>query len=61
MDTKTPNLHFEEADLHVEEILGVSNFFNDNVFHYFVEIEGFNCDIAFETNSPCPNDNGNFS
>jgi hypothetical protein len=58
---KKSNLHFEEVDLHVEGILGEPNLFNDNVYHYFVEIEGSNCDLAFEANSPCPNDNGNFS
>jgi hypothetical protein len=61
MDTQTSNLHFEEVDSHVKEILGESNLFIDNLFHYFVEIEGSNCDLAFEANSPCPSDNGNFA
>ncbi len=59
MDIERPNFHFE-VDLHVEKILGKSNLFNDNVFHYFVEIERSNCDLTFET-CPCPSDNGNFS
>ncbi len=61
MDIKAPNFHFEEVDLHVEEILIKSNIYNDNVFHYFVEIERSNCDPPLEANNPCPSNNGNCS
>jgi len=60
MDMEAPNFHFDEVDLHVEEILVESNIFND-VFHYFVEIERFNCDPPFEANNPCLSGNGNCS
>jgi hypothetical protein len=61
MDIEAPNFHFEEVDLHIEEILVESNIFNDNVLHYFVEIEGSNCDPPFEANNPCLSGNGNCS
>jgi hypothetical protein len=54
-------LDFKEVDLHVEKILGKSNHSNDIVYHYFVEIERFDCDPPLEVNISCPSGTRNFS
>ncbi len=54
MDTKALELDFETINLLVKKIWNELSAYNENVYHYFVEVRMSNYEPPHKTNIPCP-------